>query len=409
MSYTEDYTFLKNIFNQNEHFITIPESDLKIINIPFESYKYTILPSEDEFIGVDHNTLLNSYKSKIDLSNPIINKILYIIDSKVKENRYFKYSIVKKNTHLKSKEIIILLHGLNEKNWNKYLPWAKILLELTGKTVVLFPIAFHMNRAPLEWSNSKPMNSIYKERIKLFPNIVKSSFANAAISTRLQVIPHRFFWSGLETYYDIIQLVTEIKSGNHPYIDKDASVDFFSYSIGSFLSEIILMSNHDDMFNNSRLFIFCGGPTLNRMSPVSKYIMDSEAKIAIYSFFIEHLEKEIERDEKLSYYFEKSHTESVFFKCMLDYYKMIDLRENKLLKLKDQIFALALKKDTVIPGYEVLNTLKGENRKIPIKTRIIDFPYNYIHENPFPISDKIKSEVNRSFRRVFNCAANFLS
>jgi hypothetical protein len=53
-----------------------------------------------------------------------------------------------------SRGLILLLHGLNEKRWDKYLPWARRLVRQTGKSVLLFPIAFHMSRTPAPWSVS---------------------------------------------------------------------------------------------------------------------------------------------------------------------------------------------------------------------------------------------------------------
>ena len=100
-----------------------------------------------------------------------------------------------------------MLHGFNEKYWDKYLPWAKRLMEQTGKAVVLFPIAFHMNRAPHEWCERRLMHEVSDLRKKTFPDVICSSLVNVAISTRLQAKPQRFVWSGLQTYYDVIRLI----------------------------------------------------------------------------------------------------------------------------------------------------------------------------------------------------------
>ena len=407
MSYSEEYKLLKKNFNQEQESIVLKSEKLKIYNLPFESFDYNILPGEDSYRCNYHNI---SFQGRSD-DEPLLkteNELLNVADSKIQENIHFKYSVFKNLKSSKSKKIIILFHGLNEKSWEKYLVWAKKLLELTGKTVVLFPLAFHMNRAPKIWSNPKLMKQICNERLKLFPNIVSASFANTAISTRLQSHPQRFLWSGLQSYYDVIQLVTEIKDGNHPLIHQDASIDFFAYSIGAFLSQIIIMTNPSNFFKNTKLFIFCGGPLLKKMSAVSKYILDSEANIAIYTYFIEHLDKEMKRDERLTHYFSKLHPAGKYFRCMLDYHKMKKFREKRLKKLSKQIEVVTLKKDKVIPHYEVVNSLKGEDGKIPIKIRKIDFHYEYNHVIPFPLSEKIQKEVNRSFEKVFRYAAKFL-
>lgn len=89
-------------------------------------------------------------------------------------------------------------------------------------------------------------------------------------------------------------------------------------------------------------------------------------------------------------------------------HKMKKFREKRLNKLSKQIEVVTLKKDKVIPHYEVVNSLKGEDGKIPIKIKKIYFPYEYNHVIPFPISDKFQKEVNRSFEKVFRYAAKFL-
>lgn len=409
MSYFDDYLTLKSLFNQKQARIALPKENLEIVNIRFESKSYKILPEEKDYKFDDRSSyFISKIESNRELFSPPVNEILHVLDSEIPENRKFTYSMFKDASVEKSKKIIILIHGLNEKSWDKYLPWAKILLKLTGRAIILFPIAFHMNRAPAEWSDYRLMNNVAKERKKIFPTIVKSTFANAAISTRLQLYPQRFFWSGLQSYYDVIQLITEIRSDNHPFIEKDASINLFGYSIGAFLTQLLMMANPDNIFDNSKLFIFCGGATMNRMSPVSRYIIDSEANIAIYSFYIENFEEELKRDRRLYCYFSDSNSEGICFRSMLNYHRMADFREKRFMELSGRLKALGLEKDTVIPGYEILNTLKGRARKIPISTRIIDFPYEYRHENPFPGSIRIKDEVNRGFERVFSYAAKFL-
>ena len=110
-------------------------------------------------------------------------------DIDIIENRDFDITVFKKSAAKISGRILFLFHGLNEKHWDKYLPWAEKLVELTGSTVVLFPIAFHMNRVPPEWADIRLMNRVSAARRQHSPSILNSTFANAAISARLQLIP----------------------------------------------------------------------------------------------------------------------------------------------------------------------------------------------------------------------------
>ena len=409
MSYRNDYLFLREKFNQKDEFITLKKYRQNIFNTPFESFNYDLLPGEEHYHCRMHNeSFEDSYSLDNTISAPHLDELLRIDDSHIEENIFFTYPIFKPFTLKKSKEVIILLHGLNEKSWEKYLPWAHRLVQYTGKTVILFPIAFHMNRAPERWADPRFMNKVCKERKQFYPKVTNSSLANAAISTRLQFLPQRFFWSGLQTYYDILQLIHQIRDDDHPHIHKDAHVDFFAYSIGSFLAELMIMANENNYFDNSKLCMFCGGPLLNRMSPASRYILDSEANVAIYSFFIEHLEVELKRDKRLAHYFSDLHHVGQYLKSMLDYNKMITFRENRLKEISKRVSALALQKDEVVPSIEVELSLHGHDNKIPIKVKSFDFPYPYDHVFPFPITKKYEKEVDKWFTKSMKFIAGQL-
>ncbi len=305
--------------------------------------------------------------------------------------------------------LILLLHGLNEKRWEKYLPWALQLARRTGKAVLLFPIAFHMNRTPAPWSDARSMARVSAERRRAYPSISGSSLANAAISSRLHMLPQRMFWSGLQTYEDILSLLRELRSGQHPYLPQAASVDIFAYSIGAFLSEILLMANEDGMFTSSRLFLFCGGPTLDRMNPTSRYILDSEATIALYSFFNHHLENEFHRDARLAHYFGEGHPAGQAFRSMLSYHTFRAEREQHFATMAGRIRAVALRDDSVIPPGEVLNTLQGNYRDIPIPVDVLHFEHPYSHVTPFPDTEAHSVGIDASFTRVMDIAAEHLS
>ncbi len=409
MSYRDDYLFLRDKFEPKAEFITLKKFRMNIFNTPFESFNYDLLPGEKHYHCQIHNeSFEDSYSLDYTISAPHLDELLRIDDSHIEENIFFTYPIFKPFTLKKSKDVIILLHGLNEKSWEKYLPWSHKLVEYTGKTVILFPTAFHMNRAPEKWADPKFMSMVCKERKKFYPKVTNSSFANAAISTRLQFLPQRFFWSGLQTYYDILQLIHQIRNDEHPHIRKDAHIDFIAYSIGSFLAELIIMANENNYFDNSKLCMFCGGPLLNRMSPASKYILDSEANVAIYSFFIEHLEVELKRDKRLAHYFSDLHHVGRYFKSMLDYNKMITFRENRLKEISKRVSALALQKDEVVPSIEVELSLHGHDNKIPIKVKSFDFPYPYDHVIPFPITEKNEKEIDKWFTKSMKFIAGQL-
>jgi hypothetical protein len=410
MNYLNDYYALKKIYNYKSETIFPENSDFCIYNLSFTSDITGRFPEKSECIGIANKNkeIIRKIASEKNCECTESLKIFDLMDSEINENSSFIYPVYKKNNSEKSESIIILLHGLNEKNWDKYHTWAKTLLEITGKAVLLFPISFHINRVPKEWTHPRIMDNLSKERKEMFPDVIESSFVNAAISTRLQFKPETFFWSGLRTYNDIVKLLRQIKSNEHPYISSNASVDFFSYSIGAFLTEILFMKNPYNWFADSKAFLFCGGPTMCGMHATSRYIYDSETYKSMTSFYVSNFDEEINKSIGLKNYFENPDEVAVVFKSLLNINKQKEYRENKLKNLTNKIKALALVKDEVIPPESVIQTLKGDNKKIGIDVDVMDFSFEYDHISPFPLGDKIKDEVNKSFDEVFTIAGEFL-
>ncbi|MFW5973442.1 MAG: DUF6051 family protein [Bacteroidota bacterium] len=405
MTYRDTFIALRKVFNQRSNSIALNDDGLVASNYWFESASWTILPGRSRYRCEAHDISFEA--------NPAVRPIEFArerldeADDDIIENRRFRYTIFHQETASVSGGAIILFHGLNERDWSKYLPWAQTLVKRTGRAVILFPIAFHMNRAPSEWGRPHLMRHVSQARAEASPTIANSTFANAAISARLEAMPERFCWSGLQTYYDIVQLVGEIRGGRHPLISATAAIDFFGYSIGAFLAEILLMANPEDRFSNTRLFTFCGGATVDRTYPNSRYILDSDATIALYSFFLARFDRELLANERLAHYMSAEHTEGQYFRAMLNYQDMKERREARFSELSDRVAAVALRRDTVIPATEVLNTLTGDFRDIDIRVDVTDFPYEYSHVVPFPLSAP-EADVRRCFDDVFSRAAEHL-
>jgi uncharacterized protein YfbU (UPF0304 family) len=403
VNYLQTYNYFKSVENYTDSRIDIDDNTV-MMNYDFESQHRFILPgglgnSDDYEYSPDFNQ---------EYEPDVIRQILNKKDAEIVENIKFRYHILSPKNAGRAKGIILMFHGFNEKHWTKYYPWTKYIVEKTGKSVVLFPIAFHMNRAPSMWSDAHKMFDISARRKARHKDLLCSSLSNVAISTRLHNKPQRFIWSGLQTYYDIIDFIHAVKAGTHPAIDSRASVDIFAYSIGSFLAEILMMTNENDYFANSRLVSFCGGAVFNRLSPVSKFILDSEANVSLYSYLVEHLESHLKRDEALRYYLSDSHPEGVNFRSMLDYKVLIDQREAIFRRIHSRIYAIGLTNDTVVPAYEIINTLQGRRRDIPVRVDVFDLPYPYRHEDPFPALKNIQDDVDSQFRKIFDRITDFL-
>jgi hypothetical protein len=220
-------------------------------------------------------------------------------------------------------------------------------------------------------------------------------------------MPQRFIWSGLQTYFDVIQFIEECRAGLHPLIPADFTFDMFAYSIGALLAEILKLSDYNGYFSKSKVAMFCGGAVFNRLSPVSKFILDSEASVALYSYLVEHFDSYLRKDSRLHHYIVDGHHEGKVFHAMLDYKIMRDFREGLFKKMEDQIYAISLKKDYVVPPYEIINTLKGAFRDNNIAVDEMDFGYPYTHENPFPLSKPNASLVDETFEDVFSRFSDF--
>ena len=402
----------KDLYTKLREAVTGDNSCVEVENYQIQRFSFTsfssyVLPGEEQRHCQEHKTNFKACYRDRNLVEDV-NHEVNVQDVSVDENTNFNYYLLSPKNAGKIKKVVLLFHGFNEKSWDKYLPWGAALADRMDCGVLFFPLAFHMHRAPLSWSDKRKMFELSRQRKAQFPNIVHSTLSNAAISVRMHSLPQRFIWSGIQTYYDVIQLIEALREGGNERIDRDFTFDIFAYSIGGLLAEILMLTNHENYFENTRLCLFCSGPVFNRLSPVSKYILDSEASVALYSYLVEHFDAFLEQDEYLNHFMNKEHTEGKVFRAMLEFKKSRDYRESLLRKFEDRIYAIALKKDAVIPAYEVVHTLNGAYRDIGIRVDVMDFDFPYTHETPFPTHKNNAAEVSKAFNRVFDKVSGFM-
>jgi hypothetical protein len=377
MEYTKKYIELKNIFNPDVKEIIIPGSDIRIINTRFSS-----------------DTGNDSFLNKNDVSIP--------------ENISFSYPVFVP-ADASSSKVILLLHGLNERSWVKYLVWAFFLAQNTGSYVILFPISFHINRSPESWKDPRAMFHYLSERKTNFGDVSMSSIANITLSNRLTEDPMRFFNSGYQTVEDIVKLMSLIRDGRHDLIPRGSKVNIFAYSIGAFLAQIILMGNPENLFDETRLFMLCGGSVFSNMHGTSKLIMDSLAYDKVFSFYLDDFENEI-KGKSTFWDFLSSSRIGMAFRSMIDLARFMKFRESRLFGLKEQIRSIALLKDSIIPADGIVKTLNYKAHSFDSPVEVTDFPYPYTHENPFPVFDSALSlKVDSAFERIFTSAGLFLA
>lgn len=124
-----------------------------LLRYPFSSPRSDFYPRGDyEDSGGLFQALLRYYLKENRYSDQYLFRHLQLADRTIEENLRFEYLVVTDREERRFNGATLLFHGLNEKSWSKYLPWAQRLCRLTSRPVILFPIAFHMDRAPADWS-----------------------------------------------------------------------------------------------------------------------------------------------------------------------------------------------------------------------------------------------------------------
>jgi len=324
-----------------------------------------------------------------------------VTDDDIQENKTFTYTVFNPCGHKRGDKAIILLHGLNERTWEKYLTWAESLAVSTGKPVILFPIAFHMNRTPHTWNNPRetmPWATLRKQEIA---DLCNSTFANVALSSRISCHPLRFYASGRESVYNLCQLVHEIKNGEHPLFAENTSINLFAYSIGALLSQVLLLANPDKMFSDTRLFMFCGGSIFSEMNGNARDILDQDAFDRLQHYFRNDFLERLNMPSS----FKNDFLEEAF-KAMIQPDVLTDYRESFFERACNRVRAVSLKNDVVMPTAGIISALGKASGKI---LKEFDFPFSYSHQIPFPVNGQTDQElVRQSFDQTFNEAASFL-
>jgi hypothetical protein len=341
-----------------------------------------------------------SFQSSIETEQSN-NSISVSKDKTIVENLSFVYPVFMPTNIEKADKAILLLHGLNERIWNKYLTWAEYLCSMTGKPVILFPIAFHMNRSPISWSNPWTLQPVMDLRRQRNGEDRSLSFANVALSNRISEKPYRFYSSGRQSIQDLRFLFEQIKIGKHELFHRDTQIDIFAYSIGAFLAEITMLANPHNLFSESKLFLFCGGGIFSSMVGQSRSIMDKTAFQVLYDYYLNQFVSSIETDSaKDSLY--KS------FNSMISVERDQSERELFFTRLGAKLKGISLLNDKIMLYHGIPDALGAACAKSHITQ--LDFSFPYTHENPFPVGGLTDPDaVDEGFNKVFSQIAEFFS
>lgn len=379
MEYFECYQKLKEVFNLSADIIHIPGSDMTIRNFNFVSE------------GLNDE----SWPSEIIEEKP------------VNENNEFRYPVFIPSPGSLHRKAVFYLHGLNERNWLKHLPGAMLLAEKTGNPVILFPLSFHINRGLPEWTDTRRMATPLEMRRQTYSQLEEASVVNLPLSERLTEKPLRFFTSGYQSANDLLKLKKQIFEGSHPLFEKGTGTDIFAYSISCMMMQVLMLSDPRDFLPDTKIAFFAGGSLFSHMNGVSKFIMDNVAFAGIWKYYRELLSKAGTSGSLKSWFENNRFGRS--FTWMLGYGRFDKEREKSFQPYNSSLFIVALKKDAVIP----LNGIRlafGDKFSRSGRIRIVDFPYPYIHENPFPVLCRnIDHEVDQAFKSVFLPVAEFFN
>jgi hypothetical protein len=296
-------------------------------------------------------------------------------DCDIKENLEFRYPLLRGHGEKeRSKHLIILLHGLNERSYSKYVPWAYQLWRATGAAVALFPLSFHVNRVEPHWGRQIKQYTANRHAVSRNENV--HAF-NSVLSERLDARPERFFWGGLQSYGDVVDLVRQIRAGQHPYVDKDAQIDLLGYSAGGYLALGLMLADESGLFEQSRCVLFASGAVLRSTHLSTRLIMDMACEISLMKLFVRFTARLA--SPRLAHWL-ADHEEGRWFRALFGEEAERPRLEARLRELAPRLLAIANSTDDVIPAGAVFNTLQGLHRDTNVKVETLTLG---VHEHPF--------------------------
>lgn len=300
-------------------------------------------------------------------------------DCDIKDNLEFRYPLLRGHAEAtRSKHLIILLHGLNERSYSKYVPWAFQLWRATGAAVALFPLSFHVNRVEPNWGRQIKQHTANRQQVSRNENV--HAF-NSVLSERLDARPERFFWGGLQSYGDVVDLVRQIRAGEHPSVDPAAQLDLLGYSAGGYLSLGLMLADEDGLFKDSRCVLFASGAALRSTHLSTRLIMDMACEISLMKLFVRFTARLA--SPRLAHWL-GDHEEGRWFRALFGEEAERPRLEARLRELAPRLLAITNSNDDVIPAGAVFNTLQGLHRDTAVRVETLALG---VHEHPFVCPD----------------------
>jgi hypothetical protein len=301
-------------------------------------------------------------------------------DCDIAENLDFRYPLLRAigDGQERARRLVVVLHGLNERSFTKYVPWAHQLWRATGAAVALFPLSFQVNRVLPNWGRQLDLHLARRRALSRNENV--HGF-NCVISERLDAYPERFFWGGLQSYGDVVDLVREIRAGRHPHVDPEARVDLVGYSAGGYLALALLLVDESGLFGDSRAVVFESGAALRATNMSSRFILDHACEVSLMKLYVRFTGSLA--NERLSHWL-REHDVGRWFRALCGDEAERPRLEARLRELAPRLLAISNRNDEVIPAPAILNTLQGLHRDTGVRIEELSLG---VHEHPFFCGD----------------------
>jgi len=299
-------------------------------------------------------------------------------DCDVPENVDFRYPLLRSPGADRARALVIVLHGLNERSFTKYVPWAYQLWRSTGAAVALYPLSFHINRVSPQWGREIERHLALRRAVPRNENV--HGF-NCVISERLDAYPERFFWGGLQSYGDVVDLVREVRAGHHPHVHPEARIDLVGYSIGGYLALGLMLLDEGGLFRESRAVMFESGAALRATNMSSRFIIDHACEVSLMKLYVRFTGRLA--NTRLSHWL-REHELGRCFRALCGDESERPRLEARLRELAPRLLAVSNRNDEVIPAPAVLNTLRGLHRDTGVRVHELSLG---VHEHPFLCRD----------------------
>jgi pimeloyl-ACP methyl ester carboxylesterase len=321
-------------------------------------------------------------------------------DCDLQENLRFRYPLLRAIPSARApapaRHLVVLLHGLNERSFTKYVPWAYQLWRTTGAAVALFPLSFHIGRVNPGWG--RDLEGYLRRRRQVDRNENVHAF-NCVISDRLDAHPERFFWGGLQSHGDVADLVRQVRAGEVAQVDPQARIDLVGYSAGGYLALALLLADEDGLFRDSRCVIFESGAALRSTSMSSRFIIDHACEVSLMKLYVRFTGRLA--NARLAHWL-SHHELGRWFRAMCGEEAERPRLEARLRQLAPRLLGISNLRDEVIPAAAILNTLKGLHRDTGVRIQELSLG---VHEHPFACPDY--AQRDRAFVTGFVDPARF--